>query len=45
MLWQECSQQALNAMGKLVADITIEILQCASVKHCYGAVGDTKAVG
>jgi len=28
-------------MGKLVADIIVETLQNAGVKHCYGAVGDT----
>jgi hypothetical protein len=31
----------LNAMGKLVADIIVETLQNAGVKHCYGVVGDT----
>jgi thiamine pyrophosphate-dependent acetolactate synthase large subunit-like protein len=41
MLWQEWSQQGLNAMGKLVADIIVETLQSAGVKHCYGVVGDT----
>jgi TPP-dependent 2-oxoacid decarboxylase len=41
MLWQEWSQQGLNAMGKLVADIIVETLQNAGVKHCYGVVGDT----
>ncbi len=41
MLWQEWSQQGLNAMGKLVADIIVETLQNAGVKHCYGIVGDT----
>jgi pyruvate dehydrogenase (quinone) len=41
MLWQKWSQQGLNAMGKLVADIIVETLQNASVKHCYGVVGDT----
>ena len=45
MLWQECSQQGLNAMGKLVADIIVETLQCAGVKHCYGVEGDTQAAG
>jgi len=39
MLWQESSQQGLNAMGKLVADIIVEALQNAGVKHCYGVVG------
>jgi thiamine pyrophosphate-dependent enzyme len=46
---QECSwvhvvawsQQGLNAMGKLVADIIVETLQNAGAKHCYGVVGDT----
>ena len=38
MLWQEWSQQGLNAMGKLVADIIVETLQNAGVKHCYGVV-------
>jgi pyruvate dehydrogenase (quinone) len=28
-------------MGKLVADIIVETLQSAGVKHCYGIVGDT----
>ncbi len=28
-------------MGKLVADIIVETLQNAGVKHCYGVVGDT----
>ncbi len=41
MLWQEWSQQGLNAMGKLVADIIVETSQNAGVKHCYGVVGDT----
>jgi hypothetical protein len=41
MLWREWSQQGLNAMGKLVADIIVEALQNAGVKHCYGVVGDT----
>src|SRR6266849_4426118 len=41
MLWQERSQQRLNAMGKLVADVIVETLQNAGVKHCYGIVGDT----
>jgi hypothetical protein len=40
MLWQEWSQQGLNAMGKLVADIIVETLQNAGVKHCYGVVGE-----
>src|SRR5713101_8388018 len=30
-----------GTMGKLVADIIIETLQSAGVKHCYGIVGDT----
>ena len=41
MLWQEWSQHGLNTMGKLVADIIVETLQSAGVKHCYGVVGDT----
>lgn len=41
MLWQEWSQQGLNAMGRLVADIIVETLQNAGVRHCYGIVGDT----
>ena len=41
MLWKELSQQGSNAMGKLVADIIVETLQNAGVKHCYGVVGDT----
>jgi hypothetical protein len=41
MLWQKWSQQGLNAAGKLVADIIVETLQNAGVKHCYGVVGDT----
>jgi pyruvate dehydrogenase (quinone) len=41
MLRQDWSQQGLNAMGKLVADIIVETLQNAGVKHCYGVVGDT----
>ena len=28
-------------MGKLVADIIVETLHSAGVKHCYGVVGDT----
>jgi pyruvate dehydrogenase (quinone) len=32
-------------MAKLVADIIVETLQSAGVKHCYGVAGDTKAVG
>jgi pyruvate dehydrogenase (quinone) len=28
-------------MGKPVADIIVETLQKAGVKHCYGVVGDT----
>ena len=28
-------------MGKLVADIIVETLQSAGVRHCYGVVGDT----
>jgi hypothetical protein len=41
MFWQKWSQHGLNAMGKLVADIIVETLQNAGVKHCYGVVGDT----
>src|ERR1700752_575889 len=41
MLWQEWSQRDLNAMGKMVADIIVETLQSAGVRHCYGVVGDT----
>jgi hypothetical protein len=41
MLWHEWSQRGLNAVGKLVADIIVETLQNAGVKHCYGVVGDT----
>jgi hypothetical protein len=33
MLWQERSPQGLNAVGKLVADIIVETLQNAGVKH------------
>ena len=40
-MWQEWSQHGLNSMGKLVADIIVETLQNAGVKHCYGVVGDT----
>jgi hypothetical protein len=40
MLWQKWSQRGLNAMGKLVADIIVETLQNAGVKHCYGVVGE-----
>src|SRR6201994_2731146 len=29
------------AMSKKVADIIVETLQNAGVKHCYGIVGDT----
>ena len=29
------------AMSKKVADIIVETLQSAGVKHCYGVVGDT----
>ena len=28
-------------MSKLVADLIVETLQAAGVKHCYGIVGDT----
>jgi thiamine pyrophosphate-dependent acetolactate synthase large subunit-like protein len=28
-------------MGKPAADIIVETLQNAGVKHCYGVVGDT----
>jgi len=41
MLGREWSQRGLNAMGKLVAEIIVEILQSAGVKRCYGVVGDT----
>jgi pyruvate dehydrogenase (quinone) len=41
MLRQQWSQQGLIAMGRLVADIIVETLQNAGVKHCYGVVGDT----
>jgi hypothetical protein len=41
MFWREWSQQDLNAVGELVADIIVEILQSAGVEHCYGVVGDT----
>jgi pyruvate dehydrogenase (quinone) len=41
MLCQKWSQQGLNVMGKLVADIIVETLQDAGVRHCYGVVGDT----
>jgi hypothetical protein len=40
MLWQEWSQQGLNAMGKLAADLIFEILPGAGVKHCHGVVGE-----
>jgi pyruvate dehydrogenase (quinone) len=30
-----------GTMGKLVADIIVETLQSAGVKHCYGVMGDT----
>jgi len=40
MLWQEWSKQGLNAVGKLVADIIVETLQNAGVKHCYGVVDE-----
>jgi hypothetical protein len=36
MLWQNWSQQGLNAMGKPVADIIAETLQSAGAKHCFG---------
>src|ERR1700735_3158139 len=29
------------AMSKKVADIIVETLQSAGVRHCYGVVGDT----
>ncbi|MEH2471821.1 hypothetical protein V1281_006992 [Nitrobacteraceae bacterium AZCC 2161] len=32
-------------MGKLVADIIVETLQNAGVKHCYGMVGDMAQPG
>jgi hypothetical protein len=41
MLWQEWSKQGLNAVGKLVADIIVEALQSAGVKHYCGVVRDT----
>jgi thiamine pyrophosphate-dependent acetolactate synthase large subunit-like protein len=41
MLWQEWSQHGLNSMGKLVADIIVETLHNAGVKHCDAVVGDT----
>jgi pyruvate dehydrogenase (quinone) len=28
-------------MSKKVADIIVETLQTAGVRHCYGVVGDT----
>jgi thiamine pyrophosphate-dependent acetolactate synthase large subunit-like protein len=31
----------LHAMSKKVADIIVETLQKAGVRHCYGVVGDT----
>src|SRR6201991_469237 len=33
--------EGFDAMGKLVADIIVETLQNAGVRHCYGVVGDT----
>lgn len=41
MLWQGWPQRGSNAMDKLVADIIVENLQSAGVKHCYGVVDDT----
>jgi hypothetical protein len=41
MLWQKMATAGLNAMGKLVADVIVETLQNAGVKHCYGVMGDT----
>jgi hypothetical protein len=37
MLWQEWSQQGLNAMGELVADIIVETLQNAGVNSRHPA--------
>ena len=34
-------QQGVDAMSKKVAEIIVETLQSAGVKHCYGVVGDT----
>jgi pyruvate dehydrogenase (quinone) len=31
----------MHARGRLVADIIVETLQNAGVRHCYGMVGDT----
>jgi pyruvate dehydrogenase (quinone) len=55
MLWQEWSQQGLNAMGKLVADIIVETLQSidangqrrifASLLHGSMANGMPSAIG
>jgi hypothetical protein len=36
MLWQDWSQQGLNAMRKLVADIIVETLQNAGVNRRGG---------
>jgi hypothetical protein len=44
MLREEWSQQGLNAMGKLVADIVVETLQNAGGKHRYCVV-DEPAIG
>ena len=41
MLWRIGHSGDLNVMRKLVADIIVETLQNAGVKHCYGVVGDT----
>jgi pyruvate dehydrogenase (quinone) len=41
MLWRAWSQQGLSEICKLVADIIVETLQNAGVKHCYGVAGDT----
>lgn len=41
MLWQGWSQRGSYAMDKLVADIIVETLRSAGVKHCYDVVGDT----
>jgi hypothetical protein len=35
-LWQEWSQQDINAMDKMVADIVVETSQNTSVKHWRG---------
>src|SRR5271155_2773448 len=35
------AKKGSNAMSKKVAEIIVETLQSAGVKHCYGVVGDT----